>query len=87
MFVDVRMGGPNRWGGCGDVMGLGGALVESMTFDQRVAGSNPSIVATWCPWASPSLVVVCSASAWKLRHSAVSIVVVGSASERLRKSL
>jgi len=34
-----------------DVMGRGGALVESKPF----VGVNPALAATWVPWASPYL--------------------------------
>src|SRR6218665_196397 len=49
-------------------VGRGGALVESMPFDQRVAGSNPALFAAYGLWASPLLTVACSPSACKLRH-------------------
>ena len=44
-------------------MGRGGALVETTPFDRRVVSSNPTLVATWGPLASPSL--ACSDSACK----------------------
>src|SRR6218665_3018110 len=44
------------------------ALVESIPFDRRAAGSNPAIPSTQGPWVSPSLAVACSASACLLRH-------------------
>ena len=47
----------------------GGALVESMPLDRRVAGLNPALAATQRPWASHSLAVACSASACKIRHN------------------
>jgi len=50
-------------------MGHGGALVESMSFDQRVESSNHVLTTTQGPWASPKLAVGYSASACKLRHS------------------
>ena len=40
-------------------VGRGGALVESVTFDQRVVSLNPALAITWGPWASPSLTVAC----------------------------
>ena len=51
------------------LVGHGGALVESMPFDHRVAGSNSALAAMLGPWASPSLAVACSASECKLWHS------------------
>jgi len=39
-----------------DFMGRGGALIESMPFDRRVASSNIALAATQGPWASPSLI-------------------------------
>ena len=59
-----------------------GALVDSMPFDRRVAGSNPTLAVRLGPSASPSLTVACSTSA--CNSDTVSIAVVGSASERLR---
>src|SRR6218665_621758 len=53
----------------GHCVGRGGALVQSMPIDQRVAGYNPALVATYGPWASPSLRLACSALTCKLRHS------------------
>ena len=44
-------------------VGRGGSLVSSVPFVRRVAGSNPTLVATYGPWASPSLAVACSDSA------------------------
>ena len=35
----------------------GGALVASIPFNRRVAGSNLALAATYGPWASPSLTV------------------------------
>ena len=33
--------------------GRGGAVAESKPFDRRVVDPNPSLAATWGPWASP----------------------------------
>ena len=55
-----------------------------MPVNQRVAGSNPALAATYGPRASPSPTVACSTSACKLRQAlptTASIAVVGSASE------
>jgi len=41
-------------------VGRGGALVESMTFNRRVVGSTPALVATSGPRASPLPTVVCA---------------------------
>ena len=38
-------------------------LVGSVPCVRKVAVSNPALVATYGPWASPSLAVACSASA------------------------
>ena len=42
------------------LVGCGGALVETMTFNRRVVGSNPALAATWGPWASPLPAVACA---------------------------
>jgi len=51
-----------------NIVGSGGSLVDLTPFIRRIAGSNPTVAATYGPWASPSLAV-----AWrfgvKLRHS------------------
>src|SRR6218665_2271850 len=44
-------------------MGHGGALVESIAFNQRVVGSTPALAAMLGPWASPLPTVACA-----LRH-------------------
>ena len=44
-------------------VGHGGSGVSLVPCIWRVAGSNPTLAATYGPWASPSLVVACSASA------------------------
>ena len=51
-------------------MGHGGALVDSMPVDRRVAGSNPVLNATQVLWQVLHLqnADACSASACKLRH-------------------
>ena len=41
-------------------VGRGGALVEMMTFNQRVVGSTPALAATYGPWASPLPAVACA---------------------------
>src|SRR6218665_4007152 len=38
----------------------GGALVETMTFNLRVAGSTPALAATQGPWTSPLPAVACA---------------------------
>src|SRR6218665_531494 len=42
------------------LVGRGGALVEMMTFNQRVVGSTPALAATSGPWASPLPAVACA---------------------------
>ena len=41
-------------------VGCGGALVESITFNQRVVVSTPVLAATSGPWASPLPAVACA---------------------------
>ena len=41
------------------ILRRGGALVESMTFNQMVVGSTPALAATLGPWASPLPTVAC----------------------------
>ena len=42
------------------VVGHGGALVESITFNRRVVGSTPALAAMYGPWASPLPTVACA---------------------------
>ena len=60
------------------VVGRGGALFESMTFNRRVVGSTPALAATWGPRTSPLPTVACA-----LRHETPIQyrAVVGSTSE------
>src|SRR6218665_1204110 len=44
----------------GNMVGHGGALVETMTFNRRIVGSTPVLIATKGPFASPLLTVVCA---------------------------
>ena len=52
-----------RWSQELMVVGCGGAVVSSVPYDRRVAGSNPTLAAAQGPWASPSLAIACSVSA------------------------
>ena len=54
-------------------VGRGGTLVDSAPFIRRVAGTNLALVATYRPWPSLSLAVVCGASA---RNSDTVVLVV-----------
>ena len=42
------------------VVGRGGALVESITFNQRVVGSTPALAVTQGPLTSPLPAVACA---------------------------
>ena len=62
-------------------VGRGGALVESMTFDLRVAGSNPALAARRDLGQVFHLQLPVALR--RISSDTVSIAVVGSASERL----
>ena len=47
------------YGSDGELKGRGGSVVGSVPRVRKVAGSNPTLAATFRPWVSPSLVVAC----------------------------
>jgi len=54
---------------CKEIMGLGGSLVASWPFVQRVLGVTPTLATTLGPWASPALSCCLWCFGVKLRHS------------------
>src|SRR6218665_3008019 len=72
------------WQALSPFMGYGGALVESMPFDRKVVGSNPTVADTYGPWTSPSLAIARWCFGVKLSNSIRAVLGAPLSSSRLK---